>query len=371
MRPPVTASAYAPGRVELLGNHTDYNDGVVLAAAIDLGLTVSGATRDDNRIVLESPGLCSPANLDLGDLRPQKGETWVNYILGVVNELRGEGMECQGFQAQVTGTLPPGRGLSSSAALEVATAYFLTELHGFRTTPLSIARLCHRAENRFVGVNSGLLDQLTCTLAEADHALFLDIRTEELRSIPFSSAWSLVITDSGVHHELVAGEYNTRRDECHEAARLLGVPALRDVNVERLNANADSLGPLLFRRASHIVSENDRVMQALDCLANGDGAGFGALMSASHESSRVNFENSTPELDLLVKLAQSMPHVLGSRLTGGGFGGSTVSLVDSAHAESVAAELAQRYSAESGYAASSLVCRPADGAAHQRAPVQS
>jgi galactokinase len=348
-----TETAYAPGRVELLGNHTDYNQGVVLAAAIDRGMTMSGSLRADGVISLTSR---THVEVPLSQIRRLSNERWANYPLGVVQQLIRAGYDVSGFEAEITSDVPAGAGLSSSAAFEVATAGLLMNLHGWKIAPLEVAKLCQRAENEFVGVRSGLLDQVTSVFGRAEHLVYLDCQSDEIRTVPFPAGFALVIADSGAKHNLLQSQYNTRRDECAAAAEALGAQSLREVTPERLDAARDSLDPILHRRAAHIVRENDRVWRAVTALENGDAPAIGALMNASHESSRVNFENSTPELDNLTEKARALPGVLGSRLTGGGFGGGTVTLTEAAHAEAVAAEL-RDYGA--------FVCRIADGAAVQ------
>jgi galactokinase len=351
------ASGYAPGRVELLGNHTDYNLGVVLGAAIDRGLTVSGTRRDDEMIQLSSQLIDEPVTTSLSDLRPRTTHRWANYVLGVVAQFRAAGHLVGGFAADVSGDLPAGAGLSSSAALEVATAGLLVALHDLRLGPLEVARLCRRAENEFVGVQSGLLDQATSVFGREDQVVFLDCRSEEIRTIPFPAGLMLVIAQSRGKHDLLASLYNRRREECAAAARALRVSSLREVTPAQLESAGPELDPLLRRRAAHIVGENQRVWRAVEILQSGaDPAEFGALMNASHESSRTNFENSTADLDRLVELARSRPGVLGSRLTGGGFGGATVTLVEAAHAPDLVAHL-------DSHATAVFVCRAADGAA--------
>jgi galactokinase len=351
------ASGYAPGRVELLGNHTDYNQGVVLGAAIDGGLTVSGTRRDDDEIQLSSRLIDEPVTASLSDLKPRTKGRWANYALGVVAQFRALGHQMSGFAADVSGDLPAGAGLSSSAALEVATAGFLMALHDLRLDPIEVARLCRRAENDFVGVQSGLLDQATSVFGRADHVVFLDCRSEEISTIPFPAGLVLVIAQSRGKHDLVESLYNRRREECAAAARALGVANLREVTRSQLEGAEPNLDPILWRRAAHIVGENERVWRAVEILKSGGSSiEFGALMNASHESSRINFENSTAELDHLVELARSRPGVLGSRLTGGGFGGGTVTLVEAGHATDLVAHLGL-------HAAAVSVCRAADGAA--------
>ena len=358
------ASAYAPGRVELLGNHTDYNRGVVLGAAIDRGLTVAGISRRDDFVVLTSISTGSRVRVTLRDLQSQDSEArWANYPLGVVQQFLKTGFEIRGFDAEISGDLEPGAGLASSAALEVATAGLLMKLHELRIDPMEVAKLCQRAENEFVGVRSGLLDQVVSVFGRADGVVYLDCQTEEVRTIPFPAGFALVIAESGVKHDLLASLYNERREECAAAAAALGLESLREVTPDHLTYAGTSLEPTLFRRAAHIVGENDRVWCAVAALEKADAAAVGHLMNASHESSRVNFENSTPELDRLVAIAKALPGVVGSRLTGGGFGGSTVTLVESGRAAEVAELIAGNYRELTGIDVSTFICRIADGAA--------
>ena len=355
-----TVSAFAPGRVELLGNHTDYNEGVVLGAAIERGLTVSGFARNDEMISIHSQTM-GKIEIPASVLEPQRKDRWANYVLGVASELRALSIPIEGFSAAISGDLSPGCGLSSSAALEVATALLLLKLHQRQLPPLQIAKACQRAEHRFAGVQSGLLDQVTSLFGEADHAVFFDCRSEEVQRIPFPKGLALIVAESGKGRQLAHGEYNLRREETRAAADALQVRALRDVTASELGRRTD-LPDLLRRRATHIVGENERVWQAVDLLRAGDGPGFGALMNASHESSRINFENSTPELDLLVSIAQGLPGVLGARLTGGGFGGATITLCEQAAAEMVAAELSKQYGCASELVPHVIISRVADGA---------
>jgi galactokinase len=351
-----TASGYAPARVELLGNHTDYNQGVVLAAAIDRGLTVTGTQRPDGIISIASEFSHNRVEVPPGARSPLPAGSWANYPLGVVQQFELAGHRIGGFDATVSGDVPAGAGLSSSAAFELATAGFLMALHGIRLEPMVVAKLCQRAENEFVGVRSGLLDQATSVFGRANHVVHLDFQSEEIRTIPFPAGVSLIIANSGEQHQLQQSEYNTRREECAAAAKALGVASLREVSSARLETARRALDPILFRRAAHIVGENERVAQALDALERGDAGRLGSLMNASHESSRVNFENSTPALDRLVQVARALPGVFGSRLTGGGFGGGTVTLVETEAAADTAREMA-------GHSPLAFVCRTADGAA--------
>ena len=357
------AKAYAPGRVELLGNHTDYNEGVVLGAAIDRGLSITGENREEDLITINSASM-GQAEVRCTELRPQTKQPWVNYALGVVRELKSLGIPIAGFSADLDGNLPAGAGLSSSAAFEVAIAFLLLRLQQSELPSLEIAKACQRAEREFVGVQSGLLDQITSICGRADHTVFFDARTEEVRTIPFPRGLALIVAESGCKRRLSNGLYNERAKETRAAAHALGVRALRDVSAETLKKSA--LPPLLSRRAAHIVEENERVWRALDLLAQGDGAGFGALMNESHQSSRHNFDNSTPELDLLVEIAHGMSGVLGARLTGAGFGGATITLCEEKRANVVADDLAREYASRSKLQSRTFVCKIGDGAYSQR-----
>jgi galactokinase len=352
-------SACAPGRVELLGNHTDYNEGVVLGAAINRTICVTGLT-DVRSIRITSAGF-GAVEMPATNLRPLRDARWANYIVGVAAELRQLGVPIRGFNAQVRGDLPIGSGLSSSAALELATALLLLKLFPFELPLLEIARACQRAEHRYIGVQSGLLDQVISLFGRAQHAVFFDCRTEEIRTVPFPSSLALIIADSGKQRELASGEYNSRRNETHNAATAFGVRALRDLKSTQINERGD-VSDLLRRRARHVVEENERVWLAVELLESGDGRGFGQLMNESHESSRSNFENSTAELDLLVAIARQLHGVLGARLTGAGFGGATVTLCETDRALVVAQQLADRYALRTGTEPQVFVCEIADGA---------
>ena len=351
-------SAFAPGRVELLGNHTDYNEGVVLSAALHLGVTVAGKCLSSNVIHLCSRQANPPWEGVLeSKISPQ--QVWADYPCGIVWALQDAGWELGGFEAEFDSTLPVGAGLSSSAAIEVATALFLCRLFHLEIPPMELAKLCRKAENDFVGVQCGLLDQVSSLFGKKNHAVFLDCRRETVESIPFPENTAILVIHSGIKHALTGGEYNERREACFEAARLLGVPALRDATSEQVLQLSDTR---IRKRALHVTGENERVFQAVEMLREGNLRQFGAFMTASHRSSQENFENSTPELDLLVELALKQPGVFGSRLTGGGFGGSTVTILPQSVAPQAAEAIAQEYHRRSGYQAKTMVCSISDGA---------
>lgn len=354
--------AHAPGRVELLGNHTDYNEGLVLAAAIDRGVTVRGGALDGGVIELRSEAMGSGVRVNIDAIARQAEAPWADYPLGVVWSFLQEGLPVGGFRAEITSDLPMGAGLSSSAALEVATGKFLAKLFGLEIEPMRLAKLCQRAENEFVGMQCGLLDQASSVFGKKDHAVFLDCRSGKVETVPFPAGHGLLITQSGVKHAHAGGEYNKRRKECFEAARLLGVSALRDATPEQVQAARDKLPPAPWKRAAHVVGENLRVQWGVEALQRGDETTFGQLMFQSGESSRVAFENSTPEIDALVWIAAEIPGVLGARLTGGGFGGATVTLVALEDAERVAGAVAGAYFSRTGIRCEPLLFGIADGA---------
>ena len=353
-----SASSFAPGRVELLGNHTDYNGGVVLSAAINLGVAARGRVRGDERIRLTSEGLSGVVNANLETLAPD--DSWADYPLGVANVLHDSGFPVSGFEANFSSNLPLGAGLSSSAAIEVSMAVLLTRLFEFQVPAIDLARLCRKAENEYVGVSCGLLDQVSSIFGKKDHAIFLDCRAETVETFPFPPGVGLLVVHSGVKHALSGGEYNERRDQCFEAAEILGVRALRDATSEQLAAAV--MPALVKRRAAHIIGENERVFQAVDYLKRHDAVALGKLMRESHRSSMENFENSTPELDALVEISGAQEGVYGARLTGGGFGGAIVALVSLDAIEDIAKAVEAEYFERTGYNGKAYRCLIGDGA---------
>ncbi|MEO6845747.1 MAG: galactokinase [Chthoniobacterales bacterium] len=351
---------FAPGRIELLGNHTDYNEGYVLSMAIDLGITADAKVRSDRNLLLHSEQSDDGALIPLdAELSPTK--TWADYPLGVLKELLKKGVKLGGCDISFSSNLPLGTGLSSSAALEVSTALAFLGLFGEKLDKLEIAKLCRAAENNFVGVGCGLLDQVSSLFGAANHAIFLDCRSEEVEQIAMPPDYRWLVIPCAVKHELTGGEYNERREQCYEAAKRLGVPALRDANMAMLGGDI-GMSDVVRRRAMHIVGENQRVQAAIPYLRKGDMKDFGALMYASHESSRTNFENSIPELDQLVDIARKTPGVLGARLTGGGFGGAILCLVDEAAAEAAGHAIAGKYRDQTAHSTTPIVCQSGAGA---------
>ena len=352
--------AFAPGRVELLGNHTDYNEGLALAAAIDLGVTIHAEKLNGDLIEVSSETNGREVSIPLKNLQRLEDESWADYPVGVISILREAGFEIGGLRLKVGSNLPPGSGLSSSAAFEVATAVAALELFDFSIEPMTLAKLCQKAENEFVGVRCGLLDQASSVFGKEGEVILLDFRAITARTVPLSPGVALLLVDSGVPHQLVGGEYNERRSQCQAAAAALGVKALRDVSSEVVSSA--SLDPLIRARALHITGENERVLAGVEALAHGQMQKFGQLMFQSHESSRRNFNNSTAFLDALVEIAATIEGVLGARLTGGGFGGSTVWLVESDKAQAILSKVSEAYRRKTGATCKAIITKASQGA---------
>jgi galactokinase len=347
-----TAIVRAPGRVNLIGEHTDYNDGFVLPAAIERDVLMAAAPRGDSMLRVFTTDFDRSAMFDLERLQPNAEEPWANYVAGVGWALRRAGHAVSGANLGLQSTIPHGSGLSSSAALELASALAFQGLFGLNVERPALAKLCQRAENEFVGMPCGIMDQFIAALGKEGQALLLDCRSLEYEYVPVSAA-SLVIAHSGVRRELVGSEYRDRRAQCESAAAKLasvlpGVRALRDVSSADLERHAQVLSPVELRRARHVVGEDERTLQAAQALKRQDLEGFGRLMVASHNSLRDDYEVSCPELDILVELALAIPGVYGSRMTGGGFGGCTITVARPDAAEAVAPELAGRYREKTG-----------------------
>jgi galactokinase len=352
---------WTPGRVNLIGEHTDYNDGFVLPMAIDRGLRLTVRPRTDRRVVVRSERQAAAAAFDL-DAPLVPAGTWSDYPAGVLAEFRELGWRIPGFEALVSGDLPSGGGLSSSAALEVATATAVETLCGRTLPPDAKAVLCQRAENRFVGVPCGIMDQFAVTCGRAGHALLLDCRNRALRHVSLDDpSICVLVIDSGVKHSLGDGEYATRRRQCAAAATLLGCAALRDVTPAIWQARAAALPDLERRRAAHVLSENDRTLAFVAAVAAADWPSAGRLMRESHESLARDYEVSCPEMELLVTAAGALPGVHGCRMTGGGFGGCAVALVAADRADTVMAVLRRSYRDATGIEAEMFVTRAAAG----------
>jgi galactokinase len=346
----------APGRANLIGEHTDYNDGFVLPIALEAATYIVGRRRAGVARLssLQEPG---EVMVDLAT-GAGPGRGWGLYVTAVVRALRDASVALEGVDGVVHSEIPPGAGLSSSAALEVAVALAL------RAQPMGrvrVAEICRRAEQAYVGVAVGIMDQLTSAAGRAGHALLIDCRDNSIEPVPVPDGVAIVVIDSGVRRSLGSSAYNERRAQCRSAAAALGVASLRDATPAILGGAG--LDGVLLRRARHVVTENQRVLSAAEALRRGDVPALGPLLYASHESLGRDYEVSTPELDALVAAARAATGVFGARLTGAGFGGCTVNLVDRERAAAAAADIVERYRAETGRPAKAWVTRPADGAA--------
>jgi galactokinase len=335
---------YAPGRAEWLGNHTDYNDGLVLGIGLEVGATVSAHLTGGRQLVLRAADLGETLTCELDALRPVEAGSWANYAIGVAAGFLARGAEGRGLELEIRSTVPMGAGLSSSAALECATARALQQTWETDFDDMELAKIGQEAEHKFAGVRCGLLDQVTSLFARRHHAVFLDCRSLEVQSVPVPAEARFVIIQSGVKHALSDGAYNERRAECEEAARILGVDKLRDATLQMLDEGEKSgrLQGAPLRRARHVVGENARVAAAVEALRAGDLGTVGRLMNESHESSRTLFENSCEELDFLSAEARSIPGCLGARLTGGGFGGAVLALVCRGNEEALVQSMGER-----------------------------
>lgn len=356
----------APGRVNLIGEHTDYNEGFVLPLAVPFGVVARVAARPDDVVRMASaqvPG--PPVEVPVGALAPGTPGGWAAYVAGVVWALREAGHRLGGVDVVVDGDVPAGAGLSSSAALECAVAAALADLFDLPLSRRDLARLAQHAENAFVGMPCGVMDQSAALLARQGHALLLDTRTLDAEQVPLDLAGhglALLVVDTRAPHALVTGEYAARRRDCEEAARNLGVPALRDVPLAGLgDALAALPDPVVRRRVRHVVTEDDRVLRTADLLRAGDLRAVGPLLTASHASLRDDYEVSVPPLDVAVDAALAAG-ALGARLTGGGFGGSTIALVDVPAVARVAEAVAAAFAVHGWPAPHAFTVTPAEGA---------
>ncbi|MFQ5595585.1 MAG: galactokinase, partial [Anaerolineae bacterium] len=343
---PAAVLAHAPGRVNLIGEHTDYNDGFVLPMAIERETRIAAAPRDDGRVHLVALDLDQEDEFRLAGLTPTEEERWSNYVRGVAAGLLEAGHPLRGMDALIHGDVPIGAGLSSSAALEMAVVQAFSAVSGFTVSPENAARIGQHAEHTFVGIMSGPMDQLASALGRPDHALLIDCRDLSHELVPLPAGVTILIADTAVRRRVVASAYNERRAQCEAAARALGVPALRDATPAMLDAAP--LDPVIAMRARHIVEENERVLETVAALRAGDLLRVGELMNASHASLRDLYQVSSPELDIMVELLRAQPGCYGARLTGAGFGGCAVGLMDSVVLEAVIPSVAFAYKARTG-----------------------
>src|SRR5579863_350217 len=356
----------APGRVNLIGEHTDYNDGFVMPAAIGFSTFVAAAPRSDGKLVIRSHNFPGEFSFETSNLPASRLGQWCDYVLGVAVTFQRMGYPVSGASLLVRGEVPMGAGLSSSAAVEVATALALVNLNRCDVSLPDIAKLCQKSENEFVGARVGIMDQYVSCLGRAGHALFLDCRSLEFEPVPIPTNLRLVICNTMVKHELASGAYNQRREECEQGTRMFStwdprVRALRDVSMDLLERHAHELPQTVRKRCLHVVQENQRVLDAVRSLQTGDLGRLRELLQASHNSLRDLYEVSCRELDIMVEAAEGLRGYCGGRMTGGGFGRCTVNLVRD-NAESFAAEISQRYRHATHIDPQIYICSAEDGA---------
>ncbi len=359
----------APGRVNLIGEHTDYAEGFVMPVAIDFATLAGISPRSDGKIVIYSENYSQERTFEAAALPTAGSKHWSDYPLGVAVILAGEGHKIPGFSLSLWGDVPLGSGLSSSASVEVATALAVLSLLGVSYPGPVLARLCQRAENEFVGANCGIMDQFISANGKEHHALLLDCRDLSYKLAPIPPHVALVIANTMVKHSVAGGDYATRRAESEAACAIInshrgGVPFLRDATLEDLEKWGHEMAPKSLMRARHVISENLRTVAACEALLRGDMAEVGRLMAEAHVSYSQDFEGSCVEADAMVALAQDLPGLIGARLTGGGFGGCTINLVERAQAAGFAEALGARYSTEMGIVPQIHICH-ASGGAHQ------
>jgi len=361
---PPALVARAPGRVNLIGEHTDYNDGFVLPMAIDRAIWMAVTPRDDRQVVLHSLDFDSVSEFSLDDI--QKGDLGsVEYVKGIAHFLKETGLDLVGFDGMMKGNVPVGAGLSSSAALELATARIFTALAGAPWDPVAMAELAQRAENQWVGMNCGIMDQLISAAGQEGRALLIDCRSLELKQTPLPTGTVVVVMDTATRrgeHGHMDSAYNERREQCEEAARIIGVPALRDVSMAQLEASKDRLSDVTYRRARHVVSEDERTLQAYDVMLADDPATLGRLMNEAHTSISDDFEVSSEALDAMAEIAQAQPGCFGARMTGGGFAGCAVALINDQVVDAFTADVARLYEERIGIEPQLYVCRASAGA---------
>ena len=350
----------APGRVNLIGEHTDYNDGFVLPMAIDRAMWIALRPRPDRLVSAFSLDMHEMAEFDLDRFDQQSG--WGEYLKGVAWALIEAGYDVRGWDGVVAGDVPIGAGLSSSAAWELAAARAFAAVAGFEWNAPQMALLSQRAENKWVGVNCGIMDQMISATGQADHAVLIDCRSLDLQTVPLPPQTVIVVLDTATRRGLVDSAYNERRSQCEAAARFFSVKALRDVSVEQFNARAAELDPITRRRAKHVVTEDARTLRAVEAMRQGDAVELGQLMNTSHVSLRDDFEVSSHELNVMAEVAQRHSGCYGARMTGAGFGGCAVALVRTEAVSDFVHGVSTDYRAATGRTPSIYVCRATNGA---------
>ena len=350
----------APGRVNLIGEHTDYNDGFCLPLAIDRATWIALRPRD-GEVNVHALDMDDAAMFAL-DALPRDGADWSRYVAGVAWALQQNGYTLCGWEGVLRGDVPIGSGLSSSAALELAMARAFAAVSGFEWQPTRMAQIAQQTENRWLGLQSGIMDQLISANGVAGHALLMDCRTLSLSPVPLPAGTAVVVMDTKTPRGLVNSAYNQRRAECERAAEVLGVAALRDADLTDLEQAADRLDAVVFRRARHVISENERTLRAAEAMRAGDAAALGRLMNASHDSLRDDYEVTSHTLDTMVNSARRQSGCLGARMTGAGFGGCAIALVRQADVTPFMANVAREYEQTTGLTPDLFPCQPSAGA---------
>jgi galactokinase len=357
----------APGRVNLIGEHTDYNDGFVMPSAIGFRTRVAISPCPDRKLRIQSEGFPQVFQFDCENLPQRATGAWCDYVLGIAVALQQTGHPVRAANLFVQSDVPIGAGLSSSAAIEVASALALLSLNDASMPLPDLARLCQHTENTFIGARVGIMDQFVSCLGRAGHALLLDCRSLEFSLIPIPDKVRLVICNTMVRHQHAGGEYNRRREECEQGVRMLrtwypDIRALRDLSIDQLNQRSQDLPETIYKRCRHVVEENERVCEGANRLRAADVRGFGNLMRQSHGSLRDLYQVSCRELDIMVEVAEGLPGYYGGRMTGGGFGGCTINLVAEAEAQAFADQVSRRYQQASGINPAVYICSADDGA---------
>ena len=359
--------ARAPGRVNLIGEHTDYNDGFVMPIAIDRAIWIAFRARPDSLVVIDSLDFGERIEFDLGNMRKGSSE-WIEYIKAMAWSLQDSGRKLRGWEGVVAGDIPIGAGLSSSAAMEIAAGRAFVAVAGFPWDPLAMAKLAQRAENQWIGVSCGIMDQTVSAAGQENHALLIDCRSLQIQPVPLPPQTAAVVLDTTTRRGLVDSAYNERRAQCETAARFFKVPALRDVTPSSFEARAHELDALTRRRARHVITENERTLKAAEAMRRGDAVELGQLMDRSHESLKDDFEVSSTALDIIVECAHRHANCFGARMTGAGFGGCGVALVEAGATSAFVKAVVQWYHQATGEKPNIYVCQASRGAEVQTVP---
>lgn len=358
--------ARAPGRVNVIGEHTDYNEGFVLPAAIEQAIYIAGRVRDDERVTIQSLDYHDSTTFTLDQLKDSSLPAWSGYLRGVLWVLAQECHDLRGMDLTVAGNVPLGAGFSSSAAVEVAMMEICSALLHIKLAQKDKALLGVQVEHKFIGVRTGVMDQMISACGQEDHALLLDCRSLETKLVPIPAGVSLLACDTAKRRELVTSEYGKRREQCEEAARILGVKALRDVTPEMLQANADKLPEVIRKRATHVVNEDVRTLGVVEALSKGDLTTVGKLINEGHESLSKLYEVSIRELDIMAEIAQHTEGVIGARMMGGGFGGAVIALVHDQAVPQFSAEVKRQYDVATGLESTIYVTKAGAGSSVEK-----